>query len=52
MMMAYAALDEMLLKLKYTRPIFNKPHIFLIFCFLVAYTADEVEYRWLEGNNN
>ena len=25
MMMAYAALDEMLLKLKYTRPIFNKP---------------------------
>ena len=28
MMMAYAALDEMLLKLKYTRPIFNKPQIF------------------------
>ena len=28
MMMAYAALDEMLLKLKYTRPVFNKPLIY------------------------
>ena len=28
MMMAYAALDEMLLKLKYTRPVFNKPQKF------------------------